>query len=119
MRRYCDDQAGFATWEAIGLVPFYALIVLIIIQVSMAPLTAFRAEVAAWSAARAVVRGNDPTMAAREVAGGQLKDVVVNTPVGCRQTVTVVLEMPAVLTFMQAVLPDVDAAFTLPDGALC
>lgn len=114
--RLLSNQAGYSTWETIGLVPFYVLVVLIIVQVALGPLTQFRAEVAAWSAARASVRGNDPVQAARDIAGGLVKDVVVHSPIGCKQKVTVRLTIPAILPFMQGVLPLVGADFTLPRG---
>lgn len=117
--RFVSEQGGYATWEVIGLVPFYALVVLIIVQVALGPLTAFRADVAAWSAARASVRGNDPTTAARDIAGSQFKGIVVKPPSGCKQTVVVSLEIPAVLPFMKGVLPTVASDFTLPRGDTC
>lgn len=104
-------EDGTASVELIAVLPFLLLAVLVAAQVGIAGESIWSAELAARSAARAAVVGNDPMLAARRALPPSLRPVA--TLSGGRE-VTVSVAVPRLLPALPRIT--VKAASTLGDG---
>jgi Flp pilus assembly protein TadG len=90
-------QRGAVTLELLGTFPIWLLLCLLFFQTGAAGLTLVRAEAAAHAAARALARGNDPLLAAQQVAGALFAHLDAARIDGCLARVQVTLHVPWLL----------------------